>query len=269
MDIAMRSDSRLARPAREPGTPAPEALLREAIEGGWLTVLQGSVVQVLHAAAKLQDLGSADELDRVDEESEFELDDELPSATLEPEIPSATPRGPARFGELLLGRPVRSYRDVADLCLCLGLLSRDDDTWRVHAPLPLPTEILPLEAGERDFHDQRQWRAQLPPTTRAMIQTFLQAARGSHPQLPFDLGPGQRLSCTASLYWWCQRTDAHPEAVRGAARVLVADHRFTAAPAPELLYWDEPFSLAVDEDEFLRTRQPIEAASHRSPAESS
>lgn len=263
-DSRMPSDAGPPRPAGGSDVPFPERLLLESIQRGWMTVLQGSVVQVLHAAARLQDAGCADELDRADDESEFDLDDELPTPTLASEIPSATPRGPTRFGEAVLGRPVRSYRDVVDLCLRLGLLRREHDlTWRVCTPLPLPVEVLPLAGGARDFHDRRQWRAQFAPTTRAMIQTFLEATRGAHPQLPFDRGSGRELSCTASLYWWCQRTDAHPEAVRGAVLALVADHRFSAAPAPELLYWDEPFMLAVDATAFARTRQPIEAASHR------
>ncbi len=244
----------------------PDRLLREAIAQGWMTVLQGSVVQVLHAAAKLQARGRIAPLDRADEEAEFDLDDELPTATLASEIPSAAPRVPARFGKTVLGRPVHSYADVADLCVALGLLSEHDDgIWRVHVPLPPPVDVLPLEGEERNFHDQRQWQAQLAPTIRAMIQTFLQAARGLHPQLPFDRGADRRLTCTASVYWWCQRTDAHPEAVRGAALALVDGHEFSASPTPELLYWEEPFSLSVDTVPFERTWGPIEARSHTGP----
>lgn len=241
----MRLGSRRARRALGHGQPLADVLLLEAVDQGWMTVLGGSVVEVLHAAAKLQEAGLTLELDDAPPEPEFALDDELPTPTLTVEIPTATPRGGARYADALLGRRVCTYGDAVDLCHALGLLTRETDgTWRVCTPLPMPADVLPLDDDERPFHDHRQWRAQLGPTTRAVVAAFRAVAADPRVPLPFDRGP-DALGCTASLYWWCQRVDAHPETVRRAVLGLIAEHDFSAFPAPDRLYWDEPFALGM------------------------
>ncbi len=148
--------------------------------------------------------------------------------------------------------PVRTLADVLELMVACRILTRTGDGGGTVVDFafdaPLPAEVLPLSAEEREKEDRLRWRSAYEPVAGSIIGLFDPDLEDRPDRLRTSL---QRLA---------RQLDVDAETARAAALLLLEDEDFTANRELERIAEHQVFELTVDWERFDRERMSLRLA---------